>query len=148
MGQSPYVCLSVTCHLHFWQNDWGLLHATAVTQGWNGHWIRVSTQSWLWRRKFFHRFCQNSNLQPFDHEKNQAFFGHFNQQAILAAYVCSPNNTDTCTTLVGVCSALIAIYAAHCLHILLGTDKYMFSSDRCVFYTDKFTVTCSTLMQW
>ena len=30
-----YVCLAVTCHLHFWQNDWDILHATAVTQGWN-----------------------------------------------------------------------------------------------------------------
>ena len=28
-----YACLVVTCHLHFWQNDRGLLHATAVTQG-------------------------------------------------------------------------------------------------------------------
>ena len=33
-----YVCLAVTCHLHFWQNDWDLLHATVVTQGWNGYW--------------------------------------------------------------------------------------------------------------
>ena len=32
-----YACLVVTCHLHFWQNDWGLLHATAVTRGWNGY---------------------------------------------------------------------------------------------------------------
>ena len=30
-----YVCLAVTCHLHFWQNDRSLLRATAVTQGWN-----------------------------------------------------------------------------------------------------------------
>ena len=30
-----YACLAVTCHLHFWQNDQCLLHATAVTQGWN-----------------------------------------------------------------------------------------------------------------
>ena len=29
--------LAVTCHLHIWQNDWGLLRATAVTQGWNGY---------------------------------------------------------------------------------------------------------------
>ena len=26
-------CLDVNCHLHFWQNDWGLLHATVVTWG-------------------------------------------------------------------------------------------------------------------
>ena len=28
-----HACLAVTCHLHFWQNDQGLLHATAVTRG-------------------------------------------------------------------------------------------------------------------
>ena len=33
-----HACLAVTCHLHFWQNDWDLLHAIAVTQGWNGYW--------------------------------------------------------------------------------------------------------------
>ena len=27
--------LAATCHLHFWQNDWDLLYATVVTQGWN-----------------------------------------------------------------------------------------------------------------
>ena len=38
------------CHLHFWQNDQGLLHASVVTQGWNRHWIRISIQSWLWKK--------------------------------------------------------------------------------------------------
>ena len=28
--------VAVTCHPHFWQNDRGLLRATAVTWGWNG----------------------------------------------------------------------------------------------------------------
>ena len=32
-----YACLAVTCHLHFWQNDQDLLHATAVTHGWNDY---------------------------------------------------------------------------------------------------------------
>ena len=32
-----YVCLAVTCHLPFWQNDRDLLRATAVTWGWNGY---------------------------------------------------------------------------------------------------------------
>ena len=32
-----YVCLAVTCHLHFWQNDRDLLRATVVTRGWNGY---------------------------------------------------------------------------------------------------------------
>ena len=32
-----YVCLVVTCRLHFWQNDQDLLRAAAVTWGWNGY---------------------------------------------------------------------------------------------------------------
>ena len=32
-----HVWLAVTCHLHFWQHDRGLLRATAVTRGWNGY---------------------------------------------------------------------------------------------------------------
>ena len=28
-----HASLAVTCHLHFWQNDWDLLRATAVTRG-------------------------------------------------------------------------------------------------------------------
>ena len=32
-----HACLAVTCHLHFWQNDRGLLRATTVTRGWNGY---------------------------------------------------------------------------------------------------------------
>ena len=40
-----YACSGITCHLHFWQNDRGLLCATAITQGWNRHQIRASTES-------------------------------------------------------------------------------------------------------
>ena len=68
VGSKVYACLGVVCHLHFWQNDRGLLHATAVTQVWNGHWIRVSTQSWLWRRKCSCHSCWDLYLQPFNHE--------------------------------------------------------------------------------
>ena len=46
-GSRVYACLGVTCHLRFWSNDRGLLRATAITRGWNGHGIRVSTQSRL-----------------------------------------------------------------------------------------------------
>ena len=35
-GSRVYACLGVTCHLLFSQTDRGLLHATAVTRGWNG----------------------------------------------------------------------------------------------------------------
>ena len=52
------VCLAVTCHLHFWQND------LAVAWEWNGY----QTESWLWRRMFSCHSCGDSNPQPFDHE--------------------------------------------------------------------------------
>ena len=52
VGSRVYVCLGVTCNLHFWRNDRGLLRATAVTRGWNRHRIRVSTQRYLRKRKF------------------------------------------------------------------------------------------------
>ena len=63
-----YACAAVTCHLHFCQNDRGLLRVTAVTwPGWYGHRIRVS-----WEKKFTHaeensprRFCRGSNSRPF-----------------------------------------------------------------------------------
>ena len=35
--RKKYAYLAVTCHLHFWHNDRDLLHATAVTRGWNGY---------------------------------------------------------------------------------------------------------------
>ena len=65
-----YSCLGVTCQLHSWQNDRGLLRATVVTRGWNGHRKRVSTQSWLWRKKkkISLRSFRDSNSQPFDRE--------------------------------------------------------------------------------
>ena len=56
-----YACLTVTCHLHFWQNDRDLLRATAVTWGWTDTKIRVSTESQPWRRKFSHHSCRCSN---------------------------------------------------------------------------------------
>ena len=62
-----HVYLAVTCHLHFWQNDWGLLHAIVVTRGWNRY--RKSQHRKLpWRTKFSHRSCRESNSEPFDHE--------------------------------------------------------------------------------
>ena len=36
--------------------------------GWNGHWMRVSTESQLWRRKFSHCSCRVSNSQSFHYE--------------------------------------------------------------------------------
>ena len=58
-----HVCLALTCHLHFWQNDWDLLHATEVTQ--SGTDTEISQ---LERRKSSCLSCWDSNPRPFDHE--------------------------------------------------------------------------------
>ena len=55
--------LGVTCHLHFWQNDQGLLSATVVEQTPN-----KSQHKKLTLEKFSCHSCQDFNLQPFDHE--------------------------------------------------------------------------------
>ena len=34
---SLQVCLTVSCHLHIWQNDRELFRVAAVTRGWNGY---------------------------------------------------------------------------------------------------------------
>ena len=80
--------LAVTCHLHIWQIDWDLLRATAVTQGWNMDTeIRVSTESWLWRRQFCHCSCRDLNpwpfLQGFTHVTFQSWVRHSNPRTIL-----------------------------------------------------------------
>ena len=46
-----YACLGVTCHPQFWQSDRDLLRATAVTRGWIGHRIRVSTRKLTLEKK-------------------------------------------------------------------------------------------------
>ena len=63
-----HVYLAVTCHLHFWQNDWDLLCVTAVHGGGMDTKIRVSIVSWPWKRKLSCCSCWDSNLQPFDCE--------------------------------------------------------------------------------
>ena len=46
-----YACLAVTCHLRFWQNDRGLLRATAVTRGWNGYWNKSQHRKFTLEKK-------------------------------------------------------------------------------------------------
>ena len=58
-----YACLAVTCHLHFWQSDRGLLRATAVIRGWNGY--RNKSQH---RKLTLQFFLIRPLLQGFDHE--------------------------------------------------------------------------------
>ena len=44
VGSRVYAYIGATCHLHLWQNDQGLLRATAVTRGCTEQRIRVNTQ--------------------------------------------------------------------------------------------------------
>ena len=68
-----YACLTVTCHLHFWQNDRGRLRATAVTRGWNGYRNRSQHRKLTLEKKrkkknFSRHASRDSNPRPFDHE--------------------------------------------------------------------------------
>ena len=100
VGSSVYACSGVTCHLHFWQNDWGLLRATAVTRGWNRHQIRASTQSYIWRRKFSHHSCWNSaDMQETQGKYNWPRFFLKKECSPVAdiyqysTFLCTPSNT-------------------------------------------------------
>ena len=63
-----HACLAVTCHLHFWQDDQNSLRTTAVARGGTDTKIRVSTESWPWRRKFSRRSCKDSSPRSFNRE--------------------------------------------------------------------------------
>ena len=74
-----YVCLAVTCHLHSISLGYqsvsgrmtGIFYVLLQQHG-DGMdtEIRVSTESWPWRRKFSRRSCWDSNRGPFDHESD------------------------------------------------------------------------------
>ena len=64
------MCLAVTCHLHFWQNDWDLLRATAVIRGWNGYRNKSQHRKLTPEKKISRRSCRDSNPGPFDHESD------------------------------------------------------------------------------
>ena len=61
-----YACLAVTCHLHFWQNDWDLLHATAVTWGWNGYRNKSQHRKSTLEKKILPPLLQG--FEPTNHE--------------------------------------------------------------------------------
>ena len=64
------VCLAVTCHLHFWQNDRNLLRDTAVTGVWNGYQNGSEHRKLTWRRNFSRRSCAGSIPGPLDYESD------------------------------------------------------------------------------
>ena len=60
-----YVCLAVTCHLLFWQNDRDLLRATAVTRGWNGYRNKSQHRKLTLEKNIFPRILPGNDLQTF-----------------------------------------------------------------------------------
>ena len=61
-----YACLAVTCQLHFWQNDWDLLHATEVTWGWNGYRNKSQHRKSTLEKKILPPLLQG--FEPTNHE--------------------------------------------------------------------------------
>ena len=60
-----YACLAVTCHLHIWQNDRDLLHATAVTRGWNGYRNKSQHRKSTLEKKIIPPFRRRFKLMTF-----------------------------------------------------------------------------------
>ena len=81
-----YACLSVTCHLHFWQNDRDLLHATAVTRGWNGYWNKNQYRKLTLEKKILSPLLPGLEPRTF-----QSQVWHSNHWAIPA-----PRTVDLC----------------------------------------------------
>ena len=67
-----HVCLAVTCHLHLWQNDRGLLRATAVTRGWNGYRNKSAQKVDPGEEKFPCHSFGDSNLQLASDQESDA----------------------------------------------------------------------------
>ena len=63
-----YACLAVTCDLRFWQNDRGLLRATAVTRGWNGYRNKSQHRKLTLEKKILPQLQQGFEPATFDHE--------------------------------------------------------------------------------
>ena len=82
------VCLAVTCHLHFWQNDLGLLHATVVTQGWNGYRNKSQHRKLTLEKKILPPLQQGFEPVTF-----RSRVRHSNHWAIPAPWPCHPDIT-------------------------------------------------------
>ena len=65
-----HVCLAVTCHLHFWQNDRDILRVTTVTRGWDGYRNKSQQRSLPWGKEIFLCSWGDSNPLPFGHESD------------------------------------------------------------------------------
>ena len=78
------VCLVITCHLHYWQNDWNVLLATAVTWGWNGYWNKNKHRKLTQEKKILPPLLPGLEVEP------EIF--HYHESITLAlSCACPPN---------------------------------------------------------
>ena len=57
--------LAVTCHLYIWPNDWDLLCATVVTQGWNRYCNKSQQRKLTLEKKILPPFLQGFESATF-----------------------------------------------------------------------------------
>ena len=65
-----HACLTVTCHLHFGQNDRDLLHATVVTQGRNRYRNKSQHRKSTLEKNILLPLLRESIPWPFNHESS------------------------------------------------------------------------------
>ena len=65
-----HACLTVTCHLHFWQNDRDLLRTTAVTRRLNEYRNKSQHRKLTLEKNILPPFLQYSNPRPFNHKSD------------------------------------------------------------------------------
>ena len=82
-----YVCLAVTCHLRFWQNDRGLLRATVVTRGWNGYRNKSQHRKLTLEKRIFPPLQQGFEPATFRSRVRRS-----NHWAIPAPQICGATN--------------------------------------------------------
>ena len=102
-----YACLAVTCHLHFWQNDPGLLRASAVTQGWNGYQNKSQHRKLTMEKKILPPL-----LQGFEPATFWSWVRCSNHWAIPPPLYTSPIVSQSCHVPVPLCPSPI-LYQAH-----------------------------------
>ena len=123
-----HVCMHVwvlSCHLHFWQNDrGGLLLTTVVTRGWNGHRIKVKTESYLWRRNILPPLPCSGEL------RTQKLKSHLMRTQSLKVLPLNPGVDQSiamhATLLLGISSLLISTLPLHSFAFFQNLSQVFF----------------------
>ena len=118
-----HVCSAVICHLHFWQNDRDLLHATAVTQGLNGYWNKSQHKKYTLEKKVLLPGLKPMTFQSWVwHSNHWATPGPRMQQKI--------NCFNSCEYLAQPVQSL-DVFRLRQQHFLTGTDGSIYSTNLC-----------------